>query len=100
MAFLDSPPKLTEARFQSQVVQYARLMGWRSYHTRDSRGSDAGFPDLVLVRRPRVIFAELKADRGRLTDKQREWLAALTECAVESYLWRPTDWPEIERVLR
>lgn len=62
--------------------------------------NESGFPDLVLVRRPRVIFAELKAERGRLLDAQRDWLAALRDCSVESYLWRPSDWPEIERVLR
>src|SRR5688572_19177552 len=41
----------TERAFQAQVVKYARLMGWTAYHTHDSRRSQAGFPDLVLVRR-------------------------------------------------
>lgn len=84
----------------AQVVAYARLMGWRSYHTHDSRRSDAGFPDLVLIRRPRIVWVELKADRGRLTGEQRAWLDDLRACGQEVFLWRPSDFREIEKVLR
>jgi hypothetical protein len=39
--------------------------------------------------------------RGRVQPEQAAWLDALARCgAVESYLWRPGDWPLIERVLR
>jgi len=61
---------MTEREFQQAVVQLARLMGWRVHHTRPAltqRGrwltpiqGDAGFPDLVLCRPPRLILAELK----------------------------------------
>jgi len=100
MTFLATPPRLTERAFMAQVVRLATLLHWRAYHTHDSRHSSAGFPDLVLVRRPRVIFAELKSDRGRCTPEQRAWLAELAECSVEVTLWRPSDWEEIERCLR
>lgn len=98
--FLDALPKLTEKAWQSQVLTLARVYGWRSYHVFDSRRSVPGFPDLVLVRRPRVIFAELKTDRGRLTDEQRGWLADLGDCPVESYVWRPRDADRIVSILR
>lgn len=98
--FLDRLPAQTERHWQRQVVQYAELMGFRVYHTFDSRRSSAGFPDLVLVRRPRVIFAELKSRRGKLTDDQRAWLLALGGCSVERYIWRPADWRDVERILR
>jgi len=93
-------PGITERAFLAQVLRYAALRGWHCYHTHDSRHSSAGFPDLVLVRRPRVVFAELKSDRGRCTPEQRAWLAELAECSVEVKLWRPSDWEEIERCLR
>lgn len=92
-------PKLSERSFQAQVLRYAALRHWRAYHTRDSRGSAAGFPDLVLVRRPRVVFAELKAQRTPVTDDQRAWIAELRACNQETFLWRPDDWEEIERCL-
>lgn len=83
-----------------QVEDLARLSGWLCYHTYSSRRSVPGFPDLVMVRPPRVIFAELKSEKGRLRDAQREWLDALRRCeSVEARLWRPSSWSEIEEVL-
>ena len=91
---------LSERDFQRQVVQLAEVMGWRVYHTYDSRRSSPGFPDLVLVRAPRVIFVELKRQRGRVTAAQTEWADELGLCpGVEYYLWRPSYWDEIVEVL-
>ncbi len=91
---------ISEKHFQVQVLELARLSGWRCYHTHDSRKSAPGFPDLVLVRSPVVLFAELKTEGGEATPEQRVWLAALRACpGVAARLWRPGDWPEIERVL-
>ena len=99
MTFLATAPRLTERAFMAQVVRAAELLGWRCYHTLRSEGSAAGFPDLVLVRRPRVVFAELKAQRTPVTGDQRAWLRELDACRVEAYLWRPSDWETIEQVL-
>jgi hypothetical protein len=82
------------------VKDAAHAFRWQVYHTRDSRGSDPGFPDLVLVRQPRIIFAELKSAGGRMSAHQKLWLAALLGCPVEVYLWRPADRPDIEMILR
>lgn len=100
MTFLDVAPKLTERRFSQQVVDYATLMRWRVYRTHNSRHSPAGFPDLVLVRRPRVVWAELKSERGRATKEQLAWIGELFACSQEVYIWRPSDWPKVERILR
>lgn len=90
----------SEKPFQEQVLELARLSGWRCYHTHDSRRSAAGFPDLVMVRPPVVLFAELKAEDGRLRPGQRGWLGVLERCpGVVVRLWRPSDWPEIEETL-
>jgi hypothetical protein len=69
--------ELAEAAFQRQVEQLAAFYGWRTYHTHDSRRSAAGFPDLVLIRGPELLFVELKTDRGRLSAAQAAWLEAL-----------------------
>jgi hypothetical protein len=60
---------------------------------------EVGYPDLTLTRNGRLIFAELKADGGRLRPDQELWLEALRKIAAEVYCWRPTDWSEIEDVL-
>ena len=100
MTFLDALPRQTERSWQAQVVKLAELLGYRVYHTWNSKHSAAGFPDLVLVRRPRCIFAELKSDRTRLTADQLAWLVALRECGLEVYVWRPSEWKLVERILK
>lgn len=59
---------MKEAVLQAQIEQLARTLGWLVYHTHDSRRSQAGFPDLVLVhaRQRRVLWRELKTQKGRV----------------------------------
>jgi hypothetical protein len=91
---------VTEKAWQEQVVQLATLYGWRHFHVHDSRRSDPGWPDLVLVRAPALLAAELKTDRGRLTTAQAEWLALLDACGVETHVWRPRDFDAVHARLR
>lgn len=95
----DGLPRISEKQFQAQVIAYAKLRGYRIYHNPDSRRSTAGFPDLVLVRRPRVVFAELKTDTGRVRPEQTAWLDELRACGMTAVIWRPEDWPDVERTL-
>lgn len=107
--------KQSERAFQAQVIAYARLMGWRVRHDAATNApracrhckaplrlprNEAGFLDLLLIRRPRIVWAELKSERGRLTEAQRAEIAELRSCGQEAHLWRPSDWREIERILR
>ena len=97
---------MTEKELQANIVKLARLLGYLVYHTYDSRKSEPGFPDLVMVRwgDHRLIFAELKSAKGKVTDPQRRWLEhlGLVCMEVEAYVWRPEDWTSgtIEQVLR
>lgn len=96
------PPRedASEEDFQRRVKRLAERRGWLCYHTHDSRRSQAGFPDLVTVRGPRVVYAELKSATGRLRKEQAVWLAALLRAGAEAYVWRPSDWAEVEEVLK
>ncbi len=90
----------TEKDFQAQVLEVAKLNGWLIYHTYDSRRSSPGFPDLVLVKPPLVVFAEIKSDAGKVTPAQDGWLGALSGCSEKiTGVWRPSDWDEIVDVL-
>jgi hypothetical protein len=93
---------VTEKAWSQTVYDAARWRGWFAYRVLRSTGSAPGFPDLVLIRPPRLVFAELKTGRGRLTKAQVECLALL-ECipGAEVYVWVSTDpWEAIEEVLR
>src|SRR5690606_27676425 len=98
-------------------------MGWKVHHTRPARTDkgwrtpiqgDAGYPDLTMARRGRMVIAELKSETGELTREQAAWLEHLPRVAqeddsadrdlhahaIEVYVWRPSDWPHILEVLR
>jgi hypothetical protein len=93
---------MPEAELLRQVRKLAKLTGWETYHTHDSRRSDRGWPDLVLASatQRRVIFAELKTATGRVTPDQKKWLALLANAGQETAVWRPADLPLIARILR
>ena len=107
---------MDERDLQNTVIDMAKLRGWLVNHQRPARTDKgwrtaveghAGFPDLVLVRParhelvtsnssnfrpPRLLFVELKAKRGRLTDGQRQWMEALVQIPfVEVLTWTPDD---------
>jgi hypothetical protein len=108
-------PRQSEAGFQAAVIELAHLRGWTVAHfdralvrqrggvlrhVTPVRGDAAGWPDLTLVRGPRLIFRECKTDRGYPTPAQRRWGELLTGAGGDWALWRPRDWPEIEETLR
>lgn len=93
---------MSEKTLQEAVERCARLLGYRVYHTHDSRRSEPGYPDLCMVRRGRLVYAELKSAKGRVRPEQHAWLAELAAAGAETYLWRPEHWlsGEIEAALR
>lgn len=105
------PTLVTERQFSHSVIETAHWHHWLVSHTYPLRKADgtfrtpvladgAGLPDLLLVRGPRMIWAELKTERGRLEPNQKRWLAALAACAgCETYVWRPGDFERIAEIL-
>lgn len=112
--------RLPEKAFQGAVIDLAHLHGWRVAHFTTSQvrpgqwatavaADGKGFPDLVIVKPRRLIFAELKGDRGRLTPEQKAWLSDLAtvrdagegmNVPLMVCVWRPNDWPIIEAALK
>ncbi len=100
MSAADLHKHLAETPFQEQVIELAQRAGWWWWHDTDSRRNRSGLPDLILVRPPRIVFAELKREKGRVRPKQATVLELLSRCpGVESYLWRPSDWDTLKAVL-
>ena len=102
---------LSEKDFQCQVTDLAVILGWEWLHFRPARTTAgwrtpvsgtvaAGWVDLVLCRPPRLILAELKSDKGKVSEHQERWLTMLGSCVgVECFLWRPADLEWITKVL-
>ena len=94
---------ISEAQLQRDILEMADRFGWMAYHHYDSRRQDKrgnGFPDLVLVRAPVVVFAELKDMRRDPTPEQVAWLDELGRCqTVVAQLWRPHHLAYVTRLL-
>jgi hypothetical protein len=103
-----APPQIdtdqAEKDFQADVVRFAKRCGWEDvYHTWNSKRSSPGFPDVVFGRTSRVPFivvAELKVGNNEPTEDQRRWLEYFRLAGVPTFVWRPADWPMIEKALR
>lgn len=92
----------SEGEFAGRVVSFAYNVGrWDGYHVLDSRRCLAGFPDWVFKRDPKryafcLFVCELKREDGDATREQIDWLNVFRASGVRAFLWRPSDWPEIE----
>jgi len=112
---------ISERDFQRQVTELAEILGWQWTHFRPAQTQrgwrtpvsgplGAGWVDLVLVRPRdhRLIFAELKAEGGKLSYEQDcvlDVLRSLTldrfgaATSIEVAVWRPSDLDAIASVL-
>ncbi len=64
---------MSEATFQSKVIEWLNFYGWKWFHVHDSRRSNPGWPDISAARGDRLIFMELKAHKGRISKEQQDW---------------------------
>lgn len=83
---------MPESELQAAVAGECRRLGLRHYHTHNSRRSEPGWPDSVIVGPHGVLFRELKRQTQHPTAVQRQWLAALTAAGQDVAVWRPSDW--------
>lgn len=100
---------IDEKQFLRQIIDLAHVYHWEVAHFRPAmtkygyrtpvQGDGSGFPDLVLARE-RVIFSELKAEKGKLTELQEHWQVVLREAGVEVYCWKPSQFEEIVEILK
>ncbi len=96
---------ITEAEWLRSVGDALDLTGWAWIHPRPARRADGkwttptqgnsakGFPDIVANRPPRVLWLELKTERGRVSPEQKDWLERLRASGQEVHVLRlPRDW--------
>jgi len=102
---------MLEADFQKIVVELAHRFGWKVHHSRPAmlpkggwatHGIDPGFPDLVMAHRERgIIIAELKSEKGRISEEQLAWAIAMNSHPnIRVHFWRPSQLHEIIDKLR
>lgn len=82
---------MTEEELQRLVAELCMRLGLHHYHTADSRRSEPGFPDSVIVGTG-ILFRELKERDGALTPAQRRWGSRIERAGGNWAVWRPADW--------
>lgn len=81
---------MLESELANEISALAAVLGLLRYHTYDSRRSEPGFPDEVLVGR-RTLFRELKQQGKHPTAAQQRWLDRLAAAGHDVGVWRPED---------
>ena len=97
--------QISEKQFQQQIVDLARMQGWKVHAVWNSRHSPAGWPDLFMIRNGVVLAWEVKREDGRAnpTEAQRAWLHELRQ--IPGMRWwnamvvRPSSWDFIVSIL-
>lgn len=83
---------MSEAQFLTAVLDLCEIYGVLVHHCYDGRLCEgSGLPDLIIVGRHRVLFAELKSDRGQLSSKQTTWRYKLIAAGAYWVCWTPAD---------
>jgi hypothetical protein len=94
---------LTEKDWQQQVEEALRVFGWwflhipanvvvcPRCHTKIYRGIAKGFPDILAIKPPRILWIELKGERGHVDPEQRRVKAMLEACGQIVLHARPRD---------
>lgn len=97
---------MTENDLLAAVLDLAKVLGWKVAHFRPAMtakgwrtpvsADGGGFPDLVMagpIRANgdpcRVLFVELKAGRGKMSEAQWSWKFRLMP---NSHVWTPKEW--------
>lgn len=98
-----------EAAFQAKVIKLAHEAGWmhqHSYRGRTAKGAwrtnaTPGFPDLLLLKRGRMVVLELKMPGNHASDDQNRWVSLFQSLGgnVEAFVVYPADWPAIVELL-
>lgn len=98
---------MNEGELQQAVMEMAGTFGWYVAHFRPAltkhgwrtpvSADGKGFPDLVLVNPTmgKILYRELKADKGKLSPEQVQWGEWLTAAGADYAVWRPADWKVI-----
>lgn len=76
-----------------------RVGGGERYVTPYNREA-AGWPDILAIRGPRILAAELKTETGKLSDKQQQWLGWWEEAGAEVWVVRPSTWERFSEAVR
>jgi hypothetical protein len=88
----DYAARMPERELQQLVADLCRALGLVHFHVQHSHGMTKGWPDSVILGNGKMIYRELKSERGQLSPEQRAVGAMLKAAGADWKVWRPGDW--------
>lgn len=82
--------RMSEDDLEEAVRDMLKVYGLWGYHTHNSRRSEPGWPDWVIVGK-RVLYRELKSADGTSRPAQTRVRNLLVAAGADWGLWRPAD---------
>ena len=84
---------MTEIELRKKVIELCDEFGLHHHEDPDSRRSEAGWPDFVILSlvTGEMIFRELKTESADLSTEQKRVAYALRAGGHDFYIWRPRD---------
>jgi hypothetical protein len=82
---------MSEAELEEGIRALCKDLGILRFHVKDSRGTNAGLPDDILIGPGGVLWRECKTQKGQLTNAQWAVANALNLAGQDWNTWRPAD---------
>jgi hypothetical protein len=94
------PVALTESAMMNGIIEYARRLGYIVLHVTVAKRSETGWPDVFCAGYGVALAFEVKTQKGRLRPPmvtkrgrvlpgQQDWLDALNNAGIQSWVVRP-----------
>jgi hypothetical protein len=83
---------MSEDDLEESVRGACAQLGVYRYHPKDSRRSEPGWPDDVLVGPGGILYRELKSEAGTVGPEQSRVIGLLRAAGADVQVWRPRDW--------
>jgi len=89
--------KISENDIKRQVKNYLDIKGYFHFHILQGLGAFRGIPDMIAIRKGRVIFLEIKKPGGKLSEHQQRFKETMERVGGEYYVVRSLE--EIIKIL-
>lgn len=94
MSYVEVAPSPGRFAWRVQLSDLAEFHGWRCHPLVATWG-----PDLLLIRRPRLLWVFAEPERGRLSRPRLAAFVELKACRQDVVLWRPDALEAVGRTL-
>lgn len=108
--FPGPPQDANEDEWTDHLVGFATVAGWKVKVGDKDDGRSIGWPRLLMLRQGQLLAVVPRSNKNHQVPKAvQEILDLIDEISAEpktdrhigvaGFVWRPADWPEVEKIL-